>query len=131
MKIIRQIFLLLAFYLLGELAQTLIGLAFPGIFVPGTVLGLFFLLAALALKWLPLSHIESVGTFLTQNMAFFFIPAAVSVLDYWNLLAEHAWQILLVILASLLAGFFAVAGSVRLVLRWQAARRAKRGNDHA
>lgn len=131
MKIIRQIFILLSFFILGEIARYLIGLLFPGVFVPGTVLGLFFLLAALGLKLVPFDHVESVGTFLTQNMAFFFIPAAVSILEYWNLLAEHAGQILLVILTSLLAGFFAVTGSVRLVIRWQAARRAKRGKDHA
>lgn len=131
MKIIRQIFIILAFFILGELAQAGISALFPSVFLPGTVLGMLFLLTALLLKAVPMNHVESVGTFLTSNMSFFFIPAAVSVLEYLDLLQDHLWKILLIILAGVFISFFAVAASVKLTMKWQAAWRTKRGEKHA
>jgi len=131
MRIIRQIFTILAFFILGELAQAGISALFPAVFLPGTVLGMLFLLIALFTKLVPMNHVETVGSFLTANMAFFFIPAAVSVLEYLDLLQAHLWKILLIIFAGVFISFFAVAASVRWTMKWQSAWRAKRRDKHA
>jgi holin-like protein len=131
MKIIRQIFIILAFYILGEIAALGVSALFPSVFVPGTILGMIFLLIALTAKVLPQNHVDGVGTFLTSNMAFFFIPAAVSVLEYFEVLKTAFWKIILIIVVGVFVSFFAVAGAVKLTMKMQAAWRAKRGDGHA
>ena len=49
--------------------------------LPGNVLGLTLLLALLIFGAVRLHHVESVADFLLQNMAFFFQPAMLGVLD--------------------------------------------------
>ena len=52
--------------------------------LPGNVLGLTLLLALLIFGAVRLHHVESVADFLLQNMAFFFLPAMLGVLEIWN-----------------------------------------------
>ncbi|HOW38654.1 MAG TPA: CidA/LrgA family protein [Candidatus Izemoplasmatales bacterium] len=131
MKIIRQLLIILLFFILGELAQNAISWLFPTVFVPGTVLGMLFLLTALLTRIVPMKHVESVGGFLIANMSFFFIPAAVSVLEYLDILQAHLWKILLIIFSGVFISFFAVAGSVRLTMHWQSVWRKRREDRHA
>ena len=49
--------------------------------LPGNVLGLTLLLALLIFGAVRLHHVESVADFLLQNMAFFFLPAMLGVLE--------------------------------------------------
>ena len=60
--------------------------------------------------------VQDVGTFLTNNMAFFFIPAAVSVMEYYELLKATFIYILIIIFISAIITFLAVAYSVKLTL---------------
>ncbi len=116
MKIINQIFVILLFFVLGESLSFAIQFLFPSIFIPGTILGLFFLVLAISLKWVKKDKVEDVGNFLTSNMAFFFIPAAVSVLEYVDLLKDDLISIILLIIISIFISFFAILGSVKLTI---------------
>ncbi len=131
MNVIRQIFVIIAFFLLGESASWAVSALFPAIFIPGTILGMLFLLFALSMKWVQLRHVDSVGSFLTSNMAFFFIPAAVSVLEYLDILSESLWKILIVIVAGVFVSFFSIAGAVKLTLKLQSLSARKRGEGDA
>ncbi|MDP3131192.1 MAG: CidA/LrgA family protein [Bacillota bacterium] len=131
MNVIRQIFIIIAFFLLGEAASWAVSALFPAIFIPGTILGMLFLLAALMTKLIQLRHVDSVGSFLTSNMAFFFIPAAVSVLEYLDILSASIWKILIVVVLGVFISFFAVAGAVKLTMKLQAAYEKKRGEGDA
>ncbi|MGD9910206.1 MAG: CidA/LrgA family protein [Candidatus Izemoplasmatales bacterium] len=116
MKIMIQIFTILLFFVLGETVSKIVQLLFPSIFVPGTILGLLFLVIALSMKWVKKDKVEDVGNFLTGNMAFFFIPAAVGVLEYVDILQEDFFKILLLILISILISFTCIYLSVKLTL---------------
>ena len=135
MKIIKQIFVILLFYVLGEIVAFGIRALFPSIIVPGTIIGLGLLLVALGSKFLKLEHVDDVGSFLTGNMAFFFIPAAVSVLEYLNLLQSSIFKILLIIVISILFSFLMVALSIKATLylqkKWQFRKVQKRSDDNA
>ena len=131
MNVIRQIFVIIAFFLLGEAASWAVSALIPAIFIPGTILGMLFLLFALSMKWVQLRHVDSVGSFLTSNMAFFFIPAAVSVLEYLDILSESLWKILVVIVAGVFVSFFSIAGAVKLTLKLQSLSARKRGEGDA
>jgi len=119
MKIMKQIFFILLFYILGELLSRLIRFALPSIFIPGTILGMILLVVALCRKWVKLEHVEDVGNFLTSNMAFFFIPAAVGVMEYFDLLKTDLFKILILVVVSLIISFFAIMGSVKLTVYLQ------------
>jgi len=62
--------------------------------LPGNVLGLTLLLALLIFGAVRLHHVESVADFLLQNMAFFFLPAMLGVLEIWNDIKSEALAIL-------------------------------------
>lgn len=69
MKVVKGIFFLLLFYLLGEILARLIG----GV-LPGSVLGMLLLFAALQLKWVDGASLDGVVGFLMDNMALFLSP---------------------------------------------------------
>ena len=123
MKILRQIFLILLFYLLGEFISQLFKLVIPGFYFPGAIIGMGLLLPFLLKKKLV---IDEVGGFLSANMSFFFIPAAVSVLEYINLLQSTFLIMLLIIVLSTLISFFAIIGVLSLLKKWE----EKRGISH-
>lgn len=123
MKILRQIFLILLFYLLGEFISLAIGWIIPNFYFPGAILGMMLLLPFLLYKKL---NIDEVGGFLSTNMSFFFIPAAVSVLEYINLLQSTFLIILVIIILSTLISFFAIIGVLTLLKK----REDKRGVAH-
>lgn len=131
MNVLRQIFIIIGFFILGEAAAWGVSALFPAVFVPGTVLGMLFLLAALATKVVKIRHVDAVGSFLTANMAFFFIPAAVSVVEYLDVLSAALWKILFIIVAGAMISFFAIAGAVKLTVALQDAWRRKRGDGRA
>lgn len=122
MKIIKQIFIILFFYVIGESLSFIISSIFPKIFIPGTILGLFIFLIVLLnekIKMLTVDDVDEVGTFLTNNMAFFFIPAAVSVMEYFDILKATFLKIIVIIVISLLIMFFVIAYVVKLTLYLQ------------
>lgn len=81
MKLIKEFAIILAFLALGTVISTLIGH-----FIPGSVLGMLFLFAALCLRIVKPEAIRDVATFLTDNMTVFFIPAFIGIMDQWNVI---------------------------------------------
>ena len=104
------IFIIMAFYLLGEsIAWLLNG------FIPGSVL----LFGALMLRWVNPDRVRPVARFLCNNMAFFFLPAGVGVITSMDVLSDY-WDILLVVgtVTTLL-----VLVVVAMLQQWQENRR--------
>lgn len=114
MKILRQIFIILLFYLLGELISLTLATLFAGFYFPGSIFGMLLLMPFLIKKKI---SIDEVGGFLSSNMSFFFIPVAVSVLEYINLLQSTFALILVIIIISTIVSFFAIIGVLTLMIR--------------
>ena len=75
MKHLKQLALLLACCVGGNLISALLHGA-----LPGNVLGLTLLLVLLICRAVKLHHVEDTADFLLQNMAFFFLPACLGIL---------------------------------------------------
>ena len=120
MKIIKQIFIILLFYVIGEAISHIVELIFPSIFIPGTIIGMILLLTFLITEKIKLEHVNEVGTFLTSNMAFFFIPAAVSVIEYIDILKSVFLKIILIVIISTVINFFVIAWVVKMTIKRQA-----------
>ena len=87
------IFIIMAFYLLGECCAWLMN----G-FVPGSVLGMMFLFLALSMHWVRPERVRPVARFLCDNMAFFFLPAGVGIITSMDVLVVGTVTTLLVLI---------------------------------
>ena len=71
-------------------------------------------------------RMRETSDFLLNNMAFFFVPAGVSVINYLDLLASNALALIAVCVLSTVVTFAATAYSARPVCRLQARAAARR-----
>ena len=114
MKIIEQLFFILLFSLIGEVVAVLLS---PYIAVPGPVMGMVILFAALHFGWIKISRIKMVGTWLTDNMAIFFVPAGVGLMTHFDTLQSIWWQLLLVILITVIVLLICIGKFVQKMKR--------------
>jgi holin-like protein len=88
MRILRQLALIFGFGFAGTVLAYFIPLG-----LPASVLGLALVLAALGLKLLKPKHLGETADFLTANMAFFFLPATLRILDCYDLVKNVLVQL--------------------------------------
>ena len=82
------------------------------------------LLILLLVRALKVDHIREKSDFLLSNMAFFFIPAGVSIINYFDILASNLIPLLVICLVSTLLTFAVTVWAVRLT-RYLMDRRKK------
>jgi len=97
MKYLLQLSILLAFWLVGEWLSQLIASI---IVIPGAIMGMLLLFIALATGLVKEAHIKDVSDFLLNNIAFFFIPASVAVLDVMDVLKDAAIPLFIIAIVS-------------------------------
>lgn len=104
MKLIKQLFWIFLFSFLGDIVSTLIA---SFIAIPGSVIGMVLLFIALHFKWLGVDQVDEIGTWLTDNMGIFFVPAGVGLMANFGILANTWWQlvIIMVVTTILMMGF--------------------------
>ena len=97
MRLIKQFFWIFLFSLLGEILSIAIASI---VAIPGSVIGMVLLFTALHFNWLNLEQVDEVGTWLTDNMAIFFVPAGVGLMTNFNVLAESWLQLLIIMIVT-------------------------------
>ena len=97
MKIIKQLFWIFLFSLLGEGVSILIS---NFVAIPGSVIGMILLFIALHFGWIKLSQVDEVGTWLTDNMAILFVPAGVGLMTNFELLGDVWFQLLIIMVVT-------------------------------
>lgn len=97
MKIIKQLFWIFLFSLLGEIVSKAIASV---VAIPGSVIGMVLLFIALHFKWLKMEKVDEVGTWLTDNMAIFFVPAGVGLMTNFDVLADVWYQLLIIMVVT-------------------------------
>ena len=111
MKIIKQTGIIFFICWISVILEALLPFAFPASVI-GMVLLLLFLLSGL----LKVEHIREKSDFLLANMAFFFIPAGVNVMNYLDILRQNWLPLLSVCLLTTVITFAATAYSVRFTM---------------
>jgi holin-like protein len=112
MIIIKQLGLILAFAFAGEILARFI----PG-GLPASVIGILLMLAALGFRLLKNEHIARTADFLSGIMAFFFLPAAVTIIQNFEVILPVLWQLILIVVICTFFTFFVTYGTVRLLRR--------------
>lgn len=111
MKIIKQIGILFSICWLSIVIEHFLPFAFPA-----SVIGMLLLLLCLLTGLLKIEHIREKSDFLLSNMAFFFIPAGVQVINYLDILREAWLPLVLICTLTTILTFAATACSIRLTL---------------
>ena len=118
MKIIKQFGIIFSLCWLATVIEGLLPIAFPA-----SVIAMLLLLVCLLAGVLKIDHIREKSDFLLANMAFFFIPAGVNVINYLDILKENWLPLLLICVITTVVTFAATAYSVRLVMRLLAGKK--------
>lgn len=124
MKLMIQLGGLFLLCLVCEVIADFLPFAFPA-----GVLSMLLLFAAFLLRIVRPEALQETSDFLLKNMAFFFVPAGVGIIKYYDLLASVLWQFIFICIVSTLVTFAATAYTVRLVTALQNKCR-KKGASH-
>lgn len=114
MEIIVQIGIIFGVCLTGQLISSCLPFA-----VPASVVGMLLLLLLLCLQILKPHQIEKKSSFLLKNMAFFFIPAGVNIIENYNYVKDSVLPLFLVCLITTVLTFAVTAKTVLLVIKLQ------------
>ncbi len=93
--IIFQLGIIFMFLAIGELIVWLTDIP-----VPSSIIGMLALTLALQLKVIKVNQVDRVSDFLVKNLGFFFVPAGVSVMLYFDILREQWLPILVATVVS-------------------------------
>lgn len=118
MKIIKQFGIIFSICWISTLIEHLLPFSFPA-----SVIGMLLLFVCLLTGILKIDHIREKSDFLLANMAFFFIPAGVNVINYLDILKANWLPLLLICILTTIITFAATAYSVRLTMRLLARRK--------
>lgn len=124
MNYIRQLGVLIACCVAGDALSILLHGA-----LPGNVLGLTLLLLLLIFGPVRMDHVEHSADFLLQNMAFFFLPACLGVLEIFAQIKNEILAMLAVCVLTTLCTAAATALTVHIVFRVQH-RESEEAFDH-
>lgn len=121
MKIMMQIAILFLICLLGELIAALLPIPFPASVIS-------MILVFCLLLWGPLKvyHIRKQTDFLLDNMAFFFIPPAVSIAENLQYLEGRLAILIFICFISIFTTFAVTAWTVTAMIKWDEQRKERK-----
>ncbi len=124
MKIINQIGIIFAICWVSQIIERLLPFSFPA-----SVIGMLLLFLLLLTKALRVEHIREKSDFLLSNMAFFFIPAGVNMINYLDILRENALSLLLICLITTILTFAVTAYTIKGTLALMNRRKGRMKKD--
>lgn len=110
MRYIKQFGIILLISFIGEILHALIPLP-----IPASIYGIVMLFAALELKLIPLSSVKEASAFLIEIMPVMFIPAAVGLMNSWDIL-RPAWLQYLIITVITTVVVMVISGRITQAL---------------
>lgn len=112
MPLLHQIFLIFGLSFLGELISKL--LPFP---LPGSIIGMLLLILLLFTGKVKEDHIKEKTQFLFAYMPIIFLPAAVKLLNYLDILSAIWWQFLLICFVSTFLTFVVTSVVAKVLVK--------------
>lgn len=112
MKYIKQITIIAIFSLLGEICNRALPLP-----VPASVYGMIFLLIALLLGIVKVSHIQETADFLLEIMPLFFVGPFVRLMDQYEVFKDSLVSLVIICVVSTLVAMLCTGLVSQLVIR--------------
>ena len=117
MTFIKQLLLIILFYIIGELGSFFITLIIPNLLISGSIIGMLLLLLLLKIKVIKLEWVDSISEFFINNMAFFFVPSIVSLLAYFDIITPVLGRLIIILFISFCVTFIFVGLSTKYILK--------------
>ena len=111
MKILLQVALVFGIYWVGQGIEAVRPFAFPA-----SVISMVLLMVLLLTGVVKDRHIQRVSHFLVANMAFFFLPSFVGLLEHIELLKSQLFPLLLIIVLTTPVVYLVTGWTVRLLM---------------
>ena len=122
MNILKQCCYLLLICFIGEAVALL-----RPVPLPASIISMVLLFLLLLTGWFRETQIREVSDFLLGNMAVLFIPAGVSIINYFDEIRSVWPALLAIILISTIVTFLVTAFTTQLMIRFM----ARRGRSYA
>ncbi|WP_294404757.1 CidA/LrgA family protein [uncultured Ruminococcus sp.] len=119
MKWIKQFGIILAVSFIGELLGNWIPLP-----IPASIYGIILLFLCLKLHLIPFDAVHETGDFLIEIMPLMFIPAAVGLLESWDIIRPSWIQYILITVSTTFIVMVAAGLVTQVVIR-----RTKKGDE--
>lgn len=120
MKILEQTAVIFGIYCLSVMISSVVPIN-----LPASITSMVLLFLLLVYKVIKVEQMADVADYLLKNMAFFFIPAGVGIIQYFDLLRENAFVIVFICVITTFITFFTTALAVSWVIKLM-----KRGHVH-
>lgn len=124
MKIFNQLGIILGIWASGELISSMLSNFFN---LPGTIVGMILLFLLLQFKVIKEQDIKDVADFLLNNMAIFFVPAGVSLINSLGLISDNMVVLLLSVTVATIIIMIVTGKIVELMINKK--ERTLRKND--
>ena len=111
LKTITQVGIIFGVCWAAQIVEQALPFAFPA-----SVIGMILMFLLLAFRVLKVDHIREKSDFLLGNMAFFFIPAGVSIINYFDVLKNWVFQLIFICIVTTVITFAVTAYSMRFVM---------------
>ena len=111
LKIITQVGIIFGVCWAAQIVEQALPFAFPA-----SVIGMILMFLLLAFRVQKVDHIREKSDFLLGNMAFFFIPAGVSIINYFDVLKDWVFQLIFICIVTTVITFVVTAYSMRFVM---------------
>ena len=121
MNVLIQLALIFGICLAGEAISAVLPIVFPG-----SICAMLILLVLLCAKVIKTEQLAPTGTWFQRNMAFFFLPANISIMEEFGLISKLWLQLLFIGVASAVVTFAAAAGAATLAIEIQNALRRRK-----
>lgn len=122
MKYVRQFWIILLISAIGEGLHVLVPLP-----VPASVYGLVLMLIALGTHFIRLEQVREAAEFLIEIMPVMFIPAAVGLLNAWDVLRPVVVPVVVVTVVTTVLVMGVTGQVTQRVIRWE--RKRKEGKE--
>ena len=124
MKIVTQVGIIFSICWISQIIEKLLPFSFPA-----SVIGMILLFILLCVHILQVDHIREKSDFLLENMAFFFIPAGVSIINYFDVLKNWVVQLIVICVVSTVVTFAVTAYSMKFVLYLMQKKKSGRAKE--
>lgn len=112
MKVLLQIGIIFGIYWLSQGIEMILPFPFPA-----SVISLIALLVLLSVRVIKLEQIREKTDFILGNLAFFFVPVTMKIIDYMDMVLENGAAFLTICVVSTILTFGATAWTVQLTNR--------------
>lgn len=114
MKYLKQLALILVIWVIGEYMSSILSNV---IALPGSIIGMIILFVLMFFRVIKVEQVEEVSNFFLDNIAFFFIPLGVALLDNMGVLKEYWAQLLIIIVISTITVLIVTSLAVHFMMK--------------